>query len=514
MRILSNLFVYRSKFVKQSVQYRIQAPKSISSFEKWSKAMAPPAKKIKKEDGSEAAAVAQSSQTSKPSAKSEFVALFEEERKKTAKSILDFKFAKSRVRILNKQSEVKSNSNGILYWIFRDQRVQDNWAFLFAQKLALKNEVPLHVCYCILPKFLDANTRHYNFLIKGLQEIEEECTKLNISFHLFSDNGGVEVPKFVRKHSIGAVVIDFCPLRVPMQWVENLKKDVPSDIPVIQVDAHNIVPVWVTSDKQEYAARTIRNKIVSKLSDYLTEFPPVIKHPYKSELKNVSKPDWKNCMNHCKIPELEEIKWATPGYKGGIKQLEIFCLKRLRIYATQRNDPTKSALSDLSPWFHFGKHNFYVHNFNIELTLAFVIATDHFCFLCIFRNAGQISPQRCALQVRKYKSQFKEGVEAFLEESIVRRELSDNFCFFNENYDNLKGCADWARKSLNEHRKDKREWLYTVQELEEAKTHDDLWNSAQIQLRKEGKMHGFLRMYWAKKILEWTESPEAALKVK
>lgn len=127
-------------------------------------------------------------------------------------------------------------------------------------------------------------------------------------------------------------------------------------------------------------------------------------------------------------------------------------------------------------------------------------------------NKGQIAPQRAILQVRKYKSQYKEGVEAFLEEAIVRRELSDNFCFFNKNYDSLKGCADWAQNTLNDHRKDKREWVYSVQELEESKTHDDLWNSAQIQLRKEGKLHGFLRMYWAKKILEWSESPEAALK--
>lgn len=112
----------------------------------------------------------------------------------------------------------------------------------------------------------------------------------------------------------------------------------------------------------------------------------------------------------------------------------------------------------------------------------------------------------------KYKHKYKEGVEAFREEAIVRRELSDNFCFYNEHYDSLKGCTAWARKTLEDHRKDKREWLYTVEELAAAKTHDDLWNSAQIQLNKEGKMHGFLRMYWAKKILEWTESPEYALK--
>lgn len=125
--------------------------------------------------------------------------------------------------------------------------------------------------------------------------------------------------------------------------------------------------------------------------------------------------------------------------------------------------------------------------------------------------AGQIAPQRCVLQVSKYKSEFKESVEAYLEEAIVRRELSDNFCFYNENYDSIKGAASWAQATLKDHHKDKREWIYTVKQLEQAKTHDDLWNSAQIQLNTEGKMHGFLRMYWAKKILEWSETPEKAL---
>lgn len=315
--------------------------------------MAPPTKKSKQaiEKSTENVETAENSASSSTS---NFVKLFEEERQKTANSILEFKFNKSRLRILNELSEVKAKSNGIIYWMFRDQRVQDNWAFLFAQKLALKNKIPLHVCFCLLPKFLDANTRHYKFLVKGLQEIEEECHELDISFHLFYGNGGDEVPKFVRKYSMGAVVCDFCPLRVPMGWIENLKKNTPTDIPIIQVDAHNIVPVWIASDKQEYAARTIRNKIVSKLKDFLTEFPPVIKHPHKSILKDVSKNDWINCWKHVQIDELDEVKWAVPGYKHGIKQLETFCLIRLKNYATQRNDPTKNVLSDLAPWYHFG----------------------------------------------------------------------------------------------------------------------------------------------------------------
>ena len=150
---------------------------------------------------------------------------------------------------------------------------------------------------------------------------------------------------------------------------------------------------------------------------------------------------------------------------------------RLKKFNTKRNDPTENALSNLSPWFHF----------------------------------GHIAVGRAILAVKKYGKSNAESVAAFCEEAIVRRELSDNFCYYNKNYDSLKGAYDWAQKTLNDHRKDKRANLYTRDELEQSKTHDDLWNSAQIQLVREGKMHGFLRMYWAKKILEWTESPEQAL---
>lgn len=151
---------------------------------------------------------------------------------------------------------------------------------LYAQKLALKNQCPLYVCFCLVPRFLDATIRHYKFMLGGLREVERECTTLNIRFHLLLGPASIEIPKFVRAHKVGGVVCDFSPLRVPMQWVADVKAKLPADIAFCQVDAHNIVPVWVASDKQEYAARTIRNKINGKLSEYLTEFPAVVKHPY------------------------------------------------------------------------------------------------------------------------------------------------------------------------------------------------------------------------------------------
>ena len=96
---------------------------------------------------------------------------------------------------------------------------------------------------------------------------------------------------------------------------------------------------------------------------------------------------------------------------------------------------------------------------------------------------------------------------------IIRRELSDNFCEYEKNYDYFEGFHHWAQKSLNEHRNDEREYIYTDEQFEEADTHDPLWNAAQNQMKTTGKMHGYMRMYWAKKILEWSPSPEIALQV-
>lgn len=185
-----------------------------------------------------------------------------------------------------------------------------------------------------------------------------------------------------------------------------------------QVDGHNIVPCWVASDKLEYGARTIRNKINSKLDEFLTQFPPLIKHPHTTEHK-FEKTNWDTVLDDVKIDKtIEEVDWITPGYRGAVAELQNFIENRLKNYDTKRNDPTVDALSNLSPWFHF----------------------------------GQISVQRVILEVKKYKSKYPNSVAAFMEESIIRRELSDNFCFHNEKYDSVEGANEWAIKSLDLHR--------------------------------------------------------------
>ncbi|NWQ94944.1 PHR lyase, partial [Burhinus bistriatus] len=354
----------------------------------------------------------------------------------------------------------------------------DNWAFLYAQRLALKQELPLHICFCLVPKFLDATIRHYGFMLRGLQEVAEECAELNIPFHLLLGYAKDVLPAFVVEHGVGGLVTDFCPLRLPRQWVEDVRERLPEDVPFAQVDAHNIVPCWVASPKQEYSARTIRGKIHAQLPEFLTEFPPVVRHPYPPSCP--AEPiAWEACFSSLQVDRtVKEVEWATPGTAAGLAVLQSFIAERLKSFGSHRNDPNKAALSNLSPWFHF----------------------------------GQVSTQRAILEVQKHQGKYKESVDVFVEEAVVRRELAENFCYYNENYDSVQGAYDWAQTTLKLHAKDKRPFLYKLQELEQATTHDPLWNAAQLQMVQEGKMHGFLRMYWAKKILEWTHSPEEALR--
>lgn len=230
-----------------------------------------------------------------------FIQQLNNNRLETADSIINFDFKKKRVKILSTETNVKSLSNGVLYWMSRDQRVQDNWAFLFAQKLAIKNQIPLHVCFCLVPIFLNATIRHYQFILDGLKLVLDECKELNITFHLLRGEPKIEIPKFVSQFIIGAVVCDFSPLSLPLQWLDDVKQNLSNDIALCQVDAHNIVPIWIASEKQEYAARTIRKKINEKLDIYLTEFPPIIKHPYID--KNIKQKNiyWKKELDNLNI---------------------------------------------------------------------------------------------------------------------------------------------------------------------------------------------------------------------
>jgi deoxyribodipyrimidine photo-lyase len=378
-----------------------------------------------------------------------------------------------RVRLLNNKERGKGP---ILYWMSRDQRAKDNWALLFAQGLALEQKVPLGVVFCLVPDFLQATVRQYDFMLRGLEETEKELAVKNIPFMLLTGSPEAEIPKHVQKLQAGALVTDFDPLKIKKKWKKRLLPQL--TIPFYEVDSHNVIPCWVASPKQEFAAYTFRPKVKKQLADFIDSFPPLKKHPFSWKTEAI-RTRWDAARKSLKVDtSVPAVDWIEPGERAAREMLRRFIEKKLSAYDAQRNDPNLDALSHLSPYLHF----------------------------------GQISPQRVALEVRN-ADVHEDDREAFLEESIVRRELADNYCYYNKDYDNFRGFPDWAKKSLDEHRKDKREYTYTRVQLERDLTHDGLWNAAQMEMVKTGKMHGYMRMYWAKKILEWTKNPEEAQKI-
>jgi len=380
------------------------------------------------------------------------------------------KVNKKRIFLL-KDGDLKNGA--VVYWMSREQRVNDNWSLIFAQQLAQERKVPLIIVFCLVQNFLNAAFRQYKFMIEGLKQIETALKENNIPFYLLLGNPEQEIPDFLNNIKASALVTDFDPLKIKKKWQNKVAKQI--NISFYEVDAHNICPCRHVSSKQEFAARTIRPKIHRNLQEFLTEFPQIEKQIFQQDFPENN---WQNLYEHLNLDNsTSEITWLKSGEFFAKQILDDFINNKLERYDELKNDPTKDVLSNLSPYLHF----------------------------------GQISAQRAAIEVSK--SNVKESAkDVFLEELIVRKELADNYCFYNENYDDFEGFPDWAKKTLNEHRHDEREYIYSLEEFENAKTHDNLWNASQTEMLKTGKMHGYMRMYWCKKILEWTKFPENAIK--
>jgi deoxyribodipyrimidine photo-lyase len=280
----------------------------------------------------------------------------------------------------------------------------------------------------------------------------------------------------VSEYHVGVLITDFDPLRIKRRWKEAIAGEI--HIPFYEVDAHNIVPCWTASPKGEYAARTYRPKVRRALTEFLEEFPKLKRHPFPWN-EDAREIDWRLIAGFLEVnTSVSEISLITPGQRAAREMLNHFLAHKLARYNEMRNDPTLDGQSRLSPYLHF----------------------------------GQISAQRVALEVEK-STIDPVSKEAFLEELVVRRELSDNFCFYNSNYDSVDGFPSWAQTTLEEHSGDKRQHIYSLEQFEGAETRYVLWNAAQMEMVKAGKMHGYMRMYWAKKILVWTETPADALRI-
>ncbi len=393
---------------------------------------------------------------------------------------------KRRVRVLR---EGNMGSGPVVYVMGRDFRAQDNWALLYAQEKAKAAKVPLGVLVHFGKNFIATNERQHDFLIEGLKEVSAELEALNIPFFITIGDWKKEVAEFVRTHEVSLLVTDFSPLHEMRWWWDEVSHGV--EVPVHEVDAHNVIPCWVASPKEEFAAYTFRPKVHRLYKEFAGAIPKTAHHPYSWGVsKRACWPrgyakdgccaiDWGGVKKlRSYDAEVPPVAWLKPGPVAGEAVLRQFITQRLHVYDAERNDPTKRAISDLSPYIRF----------------------------------GYLSTQRIAHEIEKVRRD-QDAKAAFIEELVVRRELAENFCFYNPNYDSFAGIKNWAKETLDAHRKDVREYLYTPEQFERAETHDPLWNAAQLEMVKTGKMHGYMRMYWAKKILEWTASPEEAIEI-
>lgn len=397
-------------------------------------------------------------------------------------------------------SAKEAGSGPILYWMDRDMRLRDNWALLYAQELAQERNVPVMVAYNAVPGFLGGGRRQWEFKIGALRELYKDAERLNIPFFVLADDSGMSTPElidsFVNEHGIGTVVTDFSPLRIQRDWKDTVTALLPC--PLIEVDTHNIVPVHVASQKKEFAAYTLRPKLHRLLPEYLTEFPAL---SAQEPALTAPEPSWEKLLAHPAInTDVAPISWTLPGENAAHEALKRFIAERLPRYATERNDPLAQAQSDLSPYLHYGMLSAQ------RIALEVLAATES-------RIEDALDSVKNKAKLDTESPELIDHVGAFLEELIVRRELSDNFCLYEPAYDSTDGFPDWAKRSHDAHRGDERETVYTREEFELGKTHDDLWNAAQREMVVHGKMHGYMRMYWAKKILEWTRSPEEAMEI-
>lgn len=395
----------------------------------------------------------------------------------------------TRVRTLH-QIEAAGIHGPVVYWMSRDQRVRDNWALVYSAELAKKHDQPLVVVFCLRKKFAHATERMADFMLTGLAEVERTLDAHGVQFYFLLGEPTHKIPHFLKEHSAGALVTDFSPLVYSRNWKHAIAKGI--RIPFYEVDAHNIVPCWVASPKQEFGAYTLRPKLHRLLPEYVEAFPT-----FQQQKTGLSPTDekinWVRVRREMQLDvDVKKVDWLEPGEAAAHKALNGFIAHKLSSYDEDRNDPTVDGQSNLSPYIHFGQ-------LSAQRVLLEVLQKTQLSLLDVLDKT------------KNGANGTRGSVSAFIEELVVRRELSDNFCFYNAHYATPKGFPAWATQTIAEHRHDDRPYVYTRKQLEQGETHDELWNAAQAEMVTRGKMHGYMRMYWAKKILEWTQNAEQAM---
>ena len=378
-------------------------------------------------------------------------------------------------RVQNLNEEKVGEGDYVLYWMQSSQRAEQNHALEYAVQQANDLNQRLLVVFGLTDDYPEANLRHYAFMLEGLMDVQEALKDRGI--RMVVRRGSPDEVALEAGRGASLIVTDRGYMRPQREWREKVAAE--AGCLVTQVESDVVVPVELASGKQEHAARTLRPKIGEYLEDFLVELTP-------------TKPEKQSLNMQADGLDLSDIDSVLDGmdldrsvgalghlHKGGNsearRKFRRFLKHSFGDYDANRNQPQTDYVSHMSKYLHF----------------------------------GHISPVWLVLEARKANAK-NDDIESFVEELVVRRELSINFVFYNEAYDSYSNLPDWAKKTLREHKNDEREYTYTRKQLENAETHDEYWNAAMKEMVYTGYMHNYMRMYWGKKILEWSNTPEYA----
>jgi deoxyribodipyrimidine photo-lyase len=366
----------------------------------------------------------------------------------------------------------------VLYWMQQSQRASCNPALEYAIGVANREDLPVLVAFGLTDDYPEANLRHYRFMLEGLREVAATLAERRIGFVV--RRGAPNQVAMALAEDAAVAVCDRGYLRHQKAWRADVARRL--SCPLVQIEGDVVVPVEVASAKAEPAARTLRPKLHWVWERYLRPIADAPMRRCSLDLSIESDVDLSDADGVLRTLGLDRAVPPVTRFRGGTaearRRLREFLDARLDGYADRRSEPGAFQCSLLSPYLHF----------------------------------GQISPVEIALAVRDAGTGGDADRQAYLDELIVRRELAANFVEFEPRYDDYACLPSWARATLERHRADPREHVYTADRLERADTHDRYWNAAMSEMVHTGFMHNYMRMYWAKKILEWTPDPENAFR--
>ncbi len=388
-----------------------------------------------------------------------------------------------RTQLLNDKNE-NEKAKYVMYWMQIFKRTHDNHALKFAVEKANELDLPLLVYEGLKFYYPWVSDRIHTYILEGVEEKREAFEKLGATYIFYlqkDDKSPKQTVKKIAKDAALIVTDDFPCFIIPEHNKAIVEK---AEIPVYAVDSNGIIPMS-KFEKENYAAYTIRPRINKILDDYFVPFEEVKIKNKKTDIK-VDCPDTKvTAKNIAKLVSECDIDHAVKpspiyhgGTKNGRKRLKKFVKEILPNYADTRNKPEIDGSSRLSSYLHFG--------FLSSLEIAFAV---------------------------KDSDAPDESKDAFLEELIVRRELAYNFTNFNDKYDSLDSLPDWVQKTLREHKDDERPEVFTLKELENCETYDELWNATQREMNETGEVHNYVRMLWGKLVIQWTKNYEDAFQI-